>query len=152
MDIADVPTPKGMIEMDEAYVGGRSRNNRGTNQTMVMGAIQRSGAVRLRTDKVADRVTGREFIRRNIVAGEKTIYTDGARFYKNAVGGETYHGRASTTPKTNRSAALRTQTRLKACCRSSSGPTSAHTTTSAQSTRTRPSSSLSSGFNHQNSS
>lgn len=91
MHIADVPTLNGTIEMDETYVGGRSRKNRATNKTMVMGAIQRGGAVRLKTDKVANRVTVREFIRRNMVAGEKTLYTDDARFYKNAVGGQTYH-------------------------------------------------------------
>ena len=91
MHIADAPMLNGSIEMDETYVGGRSRKNRATNKTMVLGAVQRGGDVRLKTDRVANRATVREFIRRNMVSGEKTVYTDDARFYKNAVGAQTTH-------------------------------------------------------------
>lgn len=92
MHIADTPTLNGAIEMDETYVGGRSRKNRATNKTMVLGAVQRGGDVRLKTDnRNANKAVVREFIKRNMVPGEKTLYTDDARFYTMPHSGETKH-------------------------------------------------------------
>ena len=92
MHTPDQPTLHGTIEMDETYVGGRSRKNRVTNKTMVLGAVQRGGDVRLKVDnRNANKAVVREFIKRNMVPGEKTIYTDDARYYDMPLGAQTAH-------------------------------------------------------------
>jgi hypothetical protein len=54
------------------------------NKTMVLGAIQRGGDVRLRVEKRPTKPTLRKFIRETTVEGPKTIY-------KNVVGAQATH-------------------------------------------------------------
>lgn len=69
----------GIVEVDETYVGGKARGKgrgyRG-NKSMVLGAIQRGGSIRLRVDKSPDRETLHAFIRATTKPGEKRIMTD----------------------------------------------------------------------------
>src|SRR5206468_11410079 len=65
----------GTIEVDETFVGGRRRMpNRMDNKTMVMGAIQRGGDIRLKVGKRPDRRTLIRFIKQHSTEGKKTIY------------------------------------------------------------------------------
>ena len=74
------PVPlSGIIEVDETYVGGKKRGmGRGYvgNKTMVIGAIERGGNVRLKVEKRNDRRTLHTFIKS--VAGDdaEAIHTD----------------------------------------------------------------------------
>ncbi|HEU0074431.1 MAG TPA: IS1595 family transposase [Dehalococcoidia bacterium] len=71
---------KGIVEADETYVGGklRGRHNRKwtANKTMVLGAIQRGGNVRLRTGKVNNRKTLHAFVKSVVDDDAEAIYTD----------------------------------------------------------------------------
>lgn len=69
----------GTIEADEAFVGGKRRGKgRGYkgNKTLVLGAVQRKGDVRLRVAEHADRKTLHDFILANMANGKKRIITD----------------------------------------------------------------------------
>src|SRR3990172_10153528 len=61
------PLPlKGIIEVDETYVGGKAKGKgRGYvgNKTMVLGAVQRGGDIRLAVEKRNDRKTLHSFIK-----------------------------------------------------------------------------------------
>ncbi len=52
---------KGIVEVDETYVGGRNRgkgrHNKLANKTMVLGAIERGGPIRMKVEARADRET-----------------------------------------------------------------------------------------------
>jgi transposase-like protein len=92
MKDADIAPLTGVVEVDETYIGGRRKGGKGRgtaldNKTMVLGAIQRNGEVRLRVDKRADAKTLRGFVRSTTGAGPKTIYTDDWKGYK-ALGGD----------------------------------------------------------------
>ena len=83
---------RGIVEMDETYVGGRPRRGkqydeptkrgRGTRKIPVLGAVERGGFVRA---EVADNASGRSilsFVKRNIDMGEDlTLITDEYRGY-----------------------------------------------------------------------
>jgi transposase-like protein len=84
----------GTVEVDETYIGGRRRGLRARvmdNKTMVLGAIQRGGEVRLRVEQRPTKPTLRKFIRDTTTEGPKTIYTDERPAYRHVVGGETTH-------------------------------------------------------------
>ena len=69
----------GTVEVDETYVGGKVRGKgRGyrDNKTMVVGAIQRGGNVRLKVEKHNDRRTLHGFIEAHIDDDAEAIYTD----------------------------------------------------------------------------
>jgi len=69
----------GVVEVDETYVGGRvrgmGRGYRG-NKAMVLGAVSRSGAIRLKVEKRPDRKTLHSFIKANVSDDAEAIYTD----------------------------------------------------------------------------
>jgi transposase-like protein len=84
----------GTVEVDETYVGGKlhkGREHRLDNKTMVLGAVERGGRIRLRVDKRADRKTLRKFIDENIGGWAKSIYTDDAEAYGNLSDFDTTH-------------------------------------------------------------
>jgi transposase-like protein len=76
---------KGIVEVDEAWVGGRHRGHgrgkRLENKTMILAAIQRGGEVRMKMDKRADRPTLHRFVDEN-VASEARVMTDEYRAYE----------------------------------------------------------------------
>jgi len=69
----------GVVEVDETYVGGkvsgRGRGYRG-NKTMVLGAVSRSGEIRLKVEKRADRKTLHSFIKEHVADDAEAIYSD----------------------------------------------------------------------------
>jgi transposase-like protein len=73
---------EGTIEIDETYVGGRRKNvgaGYKANKTMVMGAIERGGAVRFRVERHAKQGTTilfHRFVRDNVGGEAVAIYTD----------------------------------------------------------------------------
>jgi transposase-like protein len=95
------PEPlRGIIEVDETFIGGRregvGKGNR-VGKTMVVGAIQRSGPVRLRVIKQNDRRTLHAFIREVTHEDAEAIVTDEWPAYR-GIGDENtghrtiYHG------------------------------------------------------------
>lgn len=84
----------GVVEVDETYVGGKVRGKgrgyRG-NKTMVLGAVSRSGEIRLRVEKRADRKTLHSFIKANVADDAQAIYTDEWPAYVGAGDANTPH-------------------------------------------------------------
>ncbi|HEX5010370.1 MAG TPA: IS1595 family transposase [Planctomycetota bacterium] len=84
----------GTVEVDETYVGGKVRG-RGRaykrNKTIVVGAIQRGGAVRIRVEKRNDRTTLHNFIREKIADEAEAIHTDEWPPYKGCGDANTKH-------------------------------------------------------------
>ena len=95
--VDETPMLEGIVEMDEAYIGGkpRKRSNktdistikpkrgRGTRKTAVVGIVEREGGKRVVTE-VADHLTSKNMLAmlRRYVNTEKAIMmTDEARFY-----------------------------------------------------------------------
>ena len=69
----------GTVEVDETYVGGKRRGmGRGYvgNKAMVVGAVQRGGEIRMKTERRDDRDTLHGFITNHISADVTNIYTD----------------------------------------------------------------------------
>jgi transposase-like protein len=86
MDEASAGALSGIVEIDETYVGGKRREDYGgASKVMVMGALQRDGAVRL---KVASQARSRgkqikEFVGSVVEEGTtEAVYTDGHNAYK----------------------------------------------------------------------
>ena len=94
MQVARVDQLSGIVEVDETYVGGkvrgRGRGYRG-NKTMVLGAIERGGDVRLRVDKRNDRLTLHRFIASEIDGGAEAIFTDEWPAYGDIADDDTRH-------------------------------------------------------------
>ena len=84
----------GIVEVDETYVGGKKRGSgrgyRG-NKTMVLGAIERGGEVRLKVDKRADRKTLHSFIESVVDDDVEAIHTDEWGPYKGIADENTRH-------------------------------------------------------------
>ena len=84
----------GVVEVDETYVGGKVRGKgrgyRG-NKSMVLGAIQRGGAVRLRVEHRGDRATLHKFIRDTVDDDATAIYTDENPAYRGIEDEDTKH-------------------------------------------------------------
>ena len=75
----DAQLLKGIVETDETFVGGKVEGmGRGytDNKVVVVGALQRDGAIRLKVVKGRDRETLQGFIRENVAGDTKAIYTD----------------------------------------------------------------------------
>ncbi|HSY48110.1 MAG TPA: IS1595 family transposase [Thermoanaerobaculia bacterium] len=74
------PMPlSGTVEVDETWIGGKRRHVGGGyvgNKTMVLGAVQRDGAIRLRVEERRDAKTLRGFINDVCVDETERIYTD----------------------------------------------------------------------------
>ena len=88
------PTPlTGIVEADETYLGGKSKNmhksrraaqitGRGAaGKTAVLGIIQRGGKVYLKVAANTDRATLHTFIREHLAPDAKAIYTDESSVY-----------------------------------------------------------------------
>src|SRR5215210_6449111 len=75
----DAQLLKGIIEVDETFVGGEvegmGRGYKG-NKVVVVGAFERGGAIRLQVVRGRDRETLQGFIRENTAGDTRAIYTD----------------------------------------------------------------------------
>ena len=85
----------GTVEVDETLIGGKLRNV-GTghglrNKSMVIGALQRNGEVRLRIEKRPNRKTLHKFIHDTTLDETEKIYTDGHPAYKGIADHNTIH-------------------------------------------------------------
>jgi len=90
----------GIVEADETYVGGKAggfrskreaAQHRRDNKTVVMGAVQRGGKVRLRVVPDATRASVHGFLN-DVVADEaEAIYTDSHRSYRGIGDEDTLH-------------------------------------------------------------
>lgn len=91
---ASVAMLTGIVEVDETYVGGKVRGKgRGyrDNKTMVVGAIQRGGNVRLKVEKRNDRKTLHAFIKSVVGDETEAIHTDEWPAYLGIADGNTRH-------------------------------------------------------------
>ena len=83
-DPLEGPTLVGIVEVDETLVGGKAKGKgRGhrDNKTLVAGALQRGGKVRLERVPNVKRTTLHNFIHRNVKNGAEAIYTDELKSY-----------------------------------------------------------------------
>ena len=90
------PAPlKGTVEVDETYIGGHRRHvghkAYRANKTMVLGAIERGGNVRLRVERRNDRKTLHEFIKKNTLPETARIVTDEWPAYRGIADHDTKH-------------------------------------------------------------
>jgi transposase-like protein len=75
------PIPlRGIVEVDETWVGGKIADDPvhgpWANKTMVLGAIERGGKVRLKVEKRRDRETLQGFVRSTVHDDAAAIFTD----------------------------------------------------------------------------
>lgn len=91
---ADTEPLEGIIEADETYMGGKVHGKgRGykKNKSMVLGAIERDGNVRLKVEKRADRKTLHKFLLKQMAPDYEAIYTDGLAQYEGVDNGDGRH-------------------------------------------------------------
>ena len=89
----------GTVEMDETYVGGKPRSRgprRGyrasSNKTMVLGAVERGGEIRLHVElRRTNREVLRQFVAKTIDDAAPRIYTDGSTSYGDLSDEDTKH-------------------------------------------------------------
>ena len=90
----DAQLLKGIIEVDETFVGGEvegmGRGYKG-NKVVVIGAFERGGAIRLKVVRGRDRETLQGFIRENTTGDAQAIYTDEWPAYRGIAGQDTEH-------------------------------------------------------------
>jgi transposase-like protein len=81
----------GIVEADETYVGGKlsgfvsrkeSAAHRSDNKTVVLGAVERGGKVRLRVAPDAKSGTVKQFLKDVVADDAEAIYTDSHRSYR----------------------------------------------------------------------
>lgn len=100
---ADTSLLKGIVEVDETYIGGKAKNmhkadrarkiqGRGpVGKAMVLGAIQRGGGIRLTVEKRNDRATLHKFIKTALADETECIMTDEAPAYDGCGDANTRH-------------------------------------------------------------
>jgi transposase-like protein len=86
----------GIVELDETYIGGKKRYvGRGSleGKTMVLGAVERGGEIRLRVDKgrKASRKALHRFVLENTAGDTRRLMTDEAPGYKGIADANTTH-------------------------------------------------------------
>ena len=90
---ADIEPLEGTVEVDETFIGGRvkgmGRAYKG-NKTMVLGALERGGGIRLIVEKRRDRKTLHRFVEEHAPDAEK-VYTDDFEAYKGIEDEDTKH-------------------------------------------------------------
>jgi transposase len=81
----DVEQLNGMVEVDETYIGGRTkgRQNRLDNKTAVMGAVEKLGSARAQATGWADATIARSFLNVHL-SPEANLQTDDSRIYRSA--------------------------------------------------------------------
>lgn len=85
---------KGIVEVDETYVGGKTRGmGRGYkgNKAIAIGAVQREGKIRLQVIQHADKATLHKFIADNTDPKTEAIYTDELPAYIGIADADTRH-------------------------------------------------------------
>ena len=86
---------RGIVEVDETYVGGRIRGRgrglRRSNKACVIGAVERDGDIRLRVIKTPSRYWLHKFIRETTDPKCEAIYTDEAPAYVGVKDADTRH-------------------------------------------------------------
>jgi transposase-like protein len=95
----DNPKPlTGTVEVDETWIGGEVRGKgKGyvDNKTMVVGAAQRGGEVRMEAGGRATKERLTAFVRRNVSPDATAIYTDDSRAYPDFTDANTKHERVA---------------------------------------------------------
>ena len=85
---------RGIVEVDETYVGGKTRGTghgyRG-NKAIAIGAVQRGGKVRLQVIEHATKATLHKFIAENTASDTEAIYTDQLPAYNGIADEDTRH-------------------------------------------------------------
>jgi len=85
---------RGIVEVDETYVGGKVRGmGRGYkgNKAIAIGAVQRAGKIRLQVIAHADKATLHKFIHDNTAPDTEAIYTDEMPAYWGIEDADTKH-------------------------------------------------------------
>lgn len=93
----DSPVPlKGIVEIDETFLGGKKSDKPGqgpfANKTMVLGAVERGGDVRLKIENRRNRKTLQGFVTSTVDDKAEAIYTDGNPAYGDLSDDDTAHG------------------------------------------------------------
>lgn len=90
MGSGEIPKLGGTVEIDETYVGGRTRGKgqeyARKQKQVVMGAIQRGGELRLQHIPEATVTDFRDFIEEHVSGDVERVMTDQHRAYPNALG------------------------------------------------------------------
>src|SRR4051812_32476633 len=97
----DAPLLKGIVEVDETYVGGKVHTPGATaheaairgrqNKSVVMGAIERGGKLRARVVPDATAGSVRRFLDETVAPDTEAIYTDSWRAYRGIADEDTRH-------------------------------------------------------------
>jgi transposase-like protein len=85
---------RGIVEVDETYVGGKTRGmGRGYkgNKAIAIGAVQREGRIRLQVTQSADKATLLKFIADNTDPKTEATYTDELPAYNGVADADTRH-------------------------------------------------------------
>jgi transposase-like protein len=85
---------RGTVEVDETWIGGKHKGKRGRGakgKTVVVGAVQRGGKVRLEVIEKANRKTLHSFIKQYTAPDTKTIITDEWPAYRGIQDHDTKH-------------------------------------------------------------
>ena len=93
-DSFDGPTLFGIVEVDETLVGGKTKGKGRAykgNKTLVAGAIQRNGGIRLERIPDTKRQTLHDFIARTVKDEAEAIYTDELASYLGIADHDTRH-------------------------------------------------------------
>ena len=96
----DQPFLRGIIEADETYVGGKrkgyasrkeSADHRFENKSIVLGAVERGGEVRLKLVANAKHKTVHDFLGDSVAEDTEAIFTDSHRSYRGIGDADTRH-------------------------------------------------------------